>query len=459
MGPYERRTGVTPGEQRGPAVNNLPTTRGGKGEMTKAPISLQDLRRRIYLKAKSDKSWLFWGLYVHICKLETLQEAYRMAKRNNGAPGIDGVTFKAIEKKGLELFLLQLQTELASGTYRPIRNRRKEIPKGTNSVRILGIPSIRDRVVQGALKLILEPIFEADFQDGSYGYRPKRSAHSAVNRVAAAVVKNKTRVIDVDLKAYFDNVGHGILLEKVATRVKDDALMRLLKLILKANGKRGVPQGGVISPLLSNIYLNEVDRVLEKAKAVTRQGRYTYIEYARFADDLVILVDGFSKWDWLLSAAQKRLFQELAKLGVQVNREKTRVVDLTRDETFTFLGFDYRRVKTRRAKWGVLVTPRMKSRTALLRKLKVIFRRFVSQPVDRVVYLINPILRGWVNYFRIGSSSRCFGYIKDWVEKKIRRHLMRARKIRGFGWNRWSRAWFYKRLGLYNDYKVRPYQA
>jgi RNA-directed DNA polymerase len=447
------------GEQRSPAVNDLPTTLGGKGEMIKAPISLQDLRRKMYLKAKSEKAWRFWGLYVHVCKMETLREAYKMAKSNNGAPGIDGVTFEDIEEAGLEAFLEQIRDELVSGTYRPMRNRKKEIPKDKNKVRILGIPCIRDRVVQGAGKLILEPIFEADYQDGSYGYRPKRTAHAAVGRVAEAVVKNKTRVIDVDLKAYFDSVRHDILLRKIAERVDDDDVMRLLKLILEANGKRGVPQGGVISPLLSNLYLNEVDKMLERAKEVTRQGRYTHIEYARFADDLVILVDGFRKWNWLEKAAYRRLLEELSKLEVQVNQEKTRIVDLTKDGTFSFLGFDFRRVKTLHGKWGVRITPRMKARTALLRKLKEVFRRHNSQPVDRIIYLINPIIRGWVNYFRVGHASGCFGYIKDWMEKKIRRHQMRARKRCGFGWDRWNREWFYKSLGLYNDYKVRYYHA
>lgn len=427
--------------------------------MIKASIDLQDLRRKIYLKAKSDKTWRFWGLYVHVCKMETLQWAYGDAKENNGAPGVDGVTFADIEKSGAEAFLEQIQNELVSGTYRPMRNRIKEIPKDNDKVRVLGIPAIRDRVVQGALKLILEPIFEADFQEGSYGYRPKRSAHAAIDRVAEAVVKNKTRVIDLDLRAYFDNVRHDILLKKVAERVNDDKVMRLLKLILKASGKRGVPQGGVISPLLSNIYLNEVDKMLERANEVTCYGRFTYIEYARFADDLVVLVDGFGKWEWLLKAAYKRLVEEFEKLDVEMNQEKTRIVDLSRDETFSFLGFDYRRVKTRRGVWGVRVTPRMKARTSLLQELKDVFRRHQSQPVDRVIYLINPILRGWVNYFRVGNSSECLGYIKDWVEKKIRRHLMRARKRRGFGWNRWSRAWFYDTLGLFNDYGVRYYQA
>ena len=376
--------------------------------MIKTSIELQDLRRRIYRKAKADKSWRFWGLYVHVCKLDTLQAAYEMAKRNHGAPGSDGVTFEAIEEAGVEAFLQGLHDELVRETYRPMRNRRKEIPKGDDRVRILGIPCIRDRVVQGALKLILEPIFEADFQEGSYGYRPKRTAHQAVQRVAEAVVRNKTTVIDVDLASYFDNVRHDILLRKVAQRVNDDQVMQLLKRILKANGNRGVPQGGVISPLLSNVYLNEVDEMLERAKEVTRQGRYTYIEYARFADDLVILVDGYRKWDWLAEAAYQRLLEEFAKLDVELNRDKTRRLDLAKGESFGFLGFDFRRVKTRRGVWGVRYAPRMKARTALLRKLKEVFRRFRSQPVDRVIALINPMLRGWVNYFRVGQLKSLF---------------------------------------------------
>ena len=347
--------------------------------MIKSSINLQELRRKIYLKAKSEKTWRFWGLYVHVCKMETLRQAYKLAKANNGAPGIDGVTFEAIEEAGLDDFLSKIRDELVSGTYCPIGNRRKEIPKGGGKVRVLGIPAIRDRVVQGALRLIVEPIFEADFQDGSYGYRPKRRAHTAVGRVAKAVISGKTMVIDLDLEAYFDNVRHDILLRKVAQRVDDDNIMRLLKLILKANGKRGLVQGGVISPLLANIYLNEVDKMLEKARRVTGQGKYTYIQYARFADDLVILIDGHRKWKWLQKATYKRLIQELDKLGVTVNREKTKVIDLTQGKTFSFLGFVYRRVKTHRGKWAVVIIPKMKARTTLLRKLKEVFRKYRSQ--------------------------------------------------------------------------------
>ena len=187
--------------------------------MINTPISLQDLRRSLYVKAKAEPAWRFWGLYVHVCKMETLYEAYQMAKSNDGAPGTDGITFEAIEDSGVENFLRQIGDELVSHTYRPLRARKKEIPKdGGKKVRVLSIPCIRDRVVQGALKLILEPIFEADFQSGSFGYRPKRTAHQAVNRVAQAIVESKTRIIDIDLRAYFDNVQHSMLLDKVARR-------------------------------------------------------------------------------------------------------------------------------------------------------------------------------------------------------------------------------------------------
>ena len=422
--------------------------------MTKAPISLQDLRRSLYVKAKAEPTWRFWGLYVHICKMETLREAYQMAKSNNGAPGIDGVTFAAIEESGPETFLKQIRDELVANMYRPMPARKKEIPKDGGKVRVLSIPAIRDRVVQGALKLILEPIFEADFQPGSYGYRPKRTAHQAVNRVAQAIVEEKTRIIDIDLRAYFDNVQHSLLLEKVARRVQDGAVMGLLKMILKATGEKGVPQGGVISPVLSNLYLTEVDRMLEKAIATTRYGKYTSVQYARFADDLVILIDSHRRHDWLVRAVERRLREEVAKLRVEINEDKSRMVDLAKGGSFTFLGFEYRRILSRNGVWRPYYAPKLKKRTALFAKLREVFRRNVSQPVGKVIDEINPILRGWANYFRVGHSNRCFSMVKHWVEKKVRRHLMRSRQRSGMGWKRWSREWIYGTLGLFNDYRV-----
>jgi RNA-directed DNA polymerase len=423
--------------------------------MTKPLISLQDLRRRIYAKAKSEPSWRFWGLYVHVCKEETLHEAYRLAKQNGGAPGVDGVTFEAIEERGVGGFIRQIRDELVSRKYTPMPNRKKEIPKdGGKKVRILGIPSIRDRVVQGALMLILEPIFEADFQPGSFGYRPGRTAQEAVKRVALAIAQNKTRVIDIDAKAYFDNVRHHILLRKLAQRIDDPDVLHLLKLILKATGAKGVPQGGVISPLLSNVYLNEVDRMLEKAKEVTSEGRWTRVEYARFADDLVVLVDGHPRHRRLLGKVERRLREELAKLEVEVNEEKSRTVDLTRGESFGYLGYDIRRVRNRTGKWFALRTPKGKKRTQLLDALKAVFRSLRSQPVQKVIEKINPILRGWVNYFAHGNASRCFSYVRDWVEKKVRRHLAQNSKRSGLGWKRWSTPWLYTHLGLFAAYRM-----
>ena len=221
--------------------------------MRKAPISLQDLRRRLFIKAKTEPTWRFWGLYGHVCKQETLREAYRLAKANDGAPGMDGVTFAAVEAEGVESFLDQLRQELVERTYRPQRARKVEIPKAGGKMRPLSIPSIRDRVVQGAWKLILEPIFEAEFQPGSLGYRPKKSAHAAIQRVAKAILEGKTYVIDFDLRSYFDTVKHHIVLEKVARRVDDDGVLWLLKLLMDASGKQGVPQGGVITPLTQKV--------------------------------------------------------------------------------------------------------------------------------------------------------------------------------------------------------------
>ena len=424
--------------------------------MIKAPIDLQDLRRRLYVKAKAEPSWRFWGLYVHVCKHETLHEAYRLAKANNGAPGIDGVAFDAIEADGVGAFIDQRHQELVERTYRPVRLRKVAIPKEGGGSRGLSIPTIRDRVVQGALKLILEPIFDADFQPGSFGYRPKKSAQEAIRRVSEAILTGKTYVINLDLRSYFDTVRHPIVLEKVADRVNDDKVLHLLKLILKASGKQGVPQGGVISPLLSNLYLNEVDKMLERAKTVTQYRQWSVVEYARFADDMVVLVSAHPKQPWLQGAVEKRLREELGKLEVEVNEDKTYRAELSRGESFGFLGFEFRRVRSLAGRWMPLRRPQTKKRTALLRRLKVIFRSSRSQPVTQVIEKINRVLRGWVNYFAMGHASRCFSFIRNWVEQKIRRHLAISRQRQGFGWKRWSRRWLYEALGLFDDYRVRP---
>jgi RNA-directed DNA polymerase len=423
--------------------------------MRKASVSLQELRRKIYIKAKADKQWRFWGLYGHITKPEVLREAYRVAKANHGVPGIDGRSFEEIERDGVEGFLEGIRQELFNRTYRPMANRRVAIPKGNGQTRLLGIPTIRDRVVQGALKLILEPIFEADFKGCSYGYRPRRNAHQAVDRVTWGILRGLTRVMDVDLSGYFDNIRHHLLLEKVAGRVRDDEVMHLLKLILKASGKKGVPQGGVISPLLSNLYLNSVDGMMERAREVTRRKGYENMDFVRSADDMVILVHGHRNEDWLLGAVQKRLKEELDKVQVQMNEEKTRVVDLREGGCFSFLGFDFRLNRNRMGQTYVSKTPRTKKRQEIGERVKAVLKANWNRPLREVIQVVNAVVRGWVNYFRIGNSTRAFQVVRYEIERKVRKFVSKQRKRRGFGWKQWSREEIYEKWGLYQDYRIR----
>ncbi|MCF6153695.1 MAG: group II intron reverse transcriptase/maturase [Candidatus Brocadia sp.] len=423
--------------------------------MTKASISLQELRRKIYRKAKTEKQWRFWGLYCHVCKKEVLREAYRLAKANDGAPGIDGKSFEDIEAEGVEGFLEGIRQELLNRAYRPLPNRKVEIPKGNGKTRMLGIPTVKDRVVQGALKLLLEPIFEADFKDCSYGYRPKRHAHQAIDRVTKGVLHGLTRVVDVDLSGYFDNIRHHILLEKIARRVQDDDIMHLVKLILKANGEKGVPQGGIISPLLSNLYLNEVDEMMERAGEVTRRNGYYNLEFIRSADDMVILIHGHPRENWLIQKVQKRLKEELDTLQVQMNVEKTKEVNLQEGGCFSFLGFDVRLVRNREGKAYVSKTPRKKKRQEIGKKIKAALKANWNKPLKEVIQTVNAIIRGWVNYFRIGNSNSTFNKVRNYREMKVRRFVMRRKKLKGFGWRKWSREEIYEKWGLFNDYRIR----
>jgi RNA-directed DNA polymerase len=423
--------------------------------MRKASIGLQELRRKIYSKAKTEKHWKFWGLYCHICKKEILEEAYRLARANGGAPGIDGKSFEDIEAEGVEGFLEGIRQELLSRTYRPMSNRRVEIPKEKGKTRVLRIPTVKDRVVQGALKLILEPIFEADFRGCSYGYRPRRHAHQAIDRVTRGILQGLTRVVDVDLSGYFDNIRHHLLLEQVGRRVQDDEVMHLLRLILKANGSKGVPQGGVISPLLSNLYLNGVDEMMEKAREVTRRNGYYNLDYIRSADDMVILVHGHPSEDRLFRAVQRRLKEELDKLQVQMNLEKTREVNLKESGCFSFLGFDIRLNRNREGKTYVSKTPRMKKRKEIGEKVKAVLKAHHDKPLKEVIQAVNTVVRGWVNYFRVGNSNNTFGKVRHYIEKKVRRFVMKRKGLKSFGWKRWSREDIYKQWGLYSDYQVR----
>lgn len=440
--------------------------------MTKAPIEpqelrlelqdrrfdLQDLRRRIYRKAKSDKTHRFWGIFVHVTKMQTLEEAYRIAKGNGGAPGIDGQSFEAIEASGVSDFLEEIREDLVTGGYQPKPNRRVDIPKENGKVRTLQIPCIRDRVVQGALKLILEAIFEADFCPNSYGFRPGRSPHLALAQVRRSVLRRMSTVIDVDLSKYFDTIRHSILLDKIAKRVQDPKVMHLVKQILKAAGKIGVPQGGPFSPLAANIYLTEIDWMFDTIRRETAQGPYEAVNYHRFADDVVITISGHNtKRGWAQRALQ-RLEEQLIPLGVTLNREKTKIVDTLKEEAFGFLGFDLRRKRKReKAGYYVYMTPKKKARKAIKAKIRDIIATGGASTAAKLVTKINAVVAGWVDYFRVGNSSRAFSEVRDYMEMKIRSLLSRRKRRRkcSTGWRRWSNEYLYGVLGLYWDWTLR----
>jgi group II intron reverse transcriptase/maturase len=427
--------------------------------MMKAPINLQELRRRIYRKAKSDKTHRFWGLFVHITKIETLEEAYRIAKRNGGAAGVDGQKFEDIETAGRAAFLAAVREDLVTGRYKPRPNRRVEIPKGKGKFRTLQIPCIRDRVVQGALKLILEAVFEADFCPNSYGFRPKRSPHGALAEVRRSVLRRMSMVIDVDLSRYFDTIRHSVLLDKIAQRIQDPRVTHLAKQMIKAGGKVGVPQGGPFSPLAANIYLNEVDWFFDAIRRQTAEGPYEAVNYHRFADDIVVTVSGHhTKRGWADRALQ-RLQEQFALIGVELNREKTKVVNTLNGEAFGFLGFDLRRVRKRKGEGHfLLITPKKKARKAIKAKIRDTIARGGATPAPVVVKQINAALAGWVNYFRVGNASRAFSEVRDYVEMKVRTLLTRRKRRRksSVGWRRWSNEYLYDVLGLYWGWKVRP---
>lgn len=417
--------------------------------MTKPTITTQELQQRIGHRAKSAPEHRFWGLYVHLAKLSTLETAYLEAKRNGGAPGSDGETFKAIETRGRGEFLAALSAEVRDGTYKPRPYRRREIPKEGGKVRVISIPTIRDRVVQGALRLLLEPIFEADFSRHSYGARPGRSAHDAIGEVRSGLMWKKHLVVDVDLKSFFDDIRHDRMLAKVARRIQDERVLGLIKQFLKSTGQKGIPQGSPLSPLLANVALNDLDHILGRGVG--------YLTYARYLDDMVVLTFDSKKGRRWAARALERIRQEAEAIGVSLNAEKTRTVILTEPgSSFAFLGFDIRWQPNPTIQKGYAHTsPRRKKVIEVLRKVRHTLRGSRHLSVQNAAARVNPVVRGWVNYFRIGNSSRELDMVRTGVERKVRRFAVKKRKRKGFGWTRWSSETVYGSWGLYDDYQVR----
>jgi RNA-directed DNA polymerase len=420
------------------------------------PEKIRSLQRKLYVKAKAEPAFRFYLLYDKIHRADILLHAYRLARTNTGAPGVDGMTFDKIEAQGLEAWLAGLREELVAKTYRPDPVRRVMIPKASgDGERPLGIATIRDRVVQTAAKIVLEPIFEADFEDTAYGYRPRRGALAAVKEVHRHLVRGNTDVVDADLSRYFDSIPHSDLLKSVARRVVDRNVLRLIKMWLRspveerdADGTRrmsggkgnklGTPQGAVVSPLLANIYMNRFLKHFRQSGAADAFRAHV----VAYADDLVILSRGRAAeaLTWMRDA--------MAKLGLTLNEAKTSLKD-ARKERFDFLGYSFGpHWFKKNGKWYLGASPSKKS-----------MQRFKTKVGDRLVPAnvvpwedvrdeLNSMLLGWSHYFSYGATAGAYKHV-DWhVYQRARDFLTRRHKVQGRGTARFSCDIVYGELGL-----------
>ena len=384
--------------------------------MANTPMKICSSQRKLYRVSKQKSDYRFYSLYDKIYRIDILQEAYKRCKANRGAPGVDGVTFWDIERTGVTAFLAEIAESLQNRRYTPLPIRRVMIPKPDGRQRPLGISSIRDRVVQAACKIVMEPIFEPHLHRLSFGYRPKKRAQEAICEIEGRIKTGYIHVYDADLSGYFDSIPHNPLMEKLARRISDKQLLALIRKMLKppvqttdSNGKRhysastvGVPQGNVLSPLMANVYLNDFCLMIAKR---------TPCKIITYADDFVILHK--------MRYTQKQLDWFEARLqheGLTINKQKTRVVDMSElGAEFDFLGFNLKRVTGfyRNTKY-VKIQPSKKSQGKLKETIRDIVKHRTSRTLDQLIAKVNPVIRGWHNYFReIGYPRQVF-FKMDW---------------------------------------------
>jgi RNA-directed DNA polymerase len=419
------------------------------------PEKIRSLQKKLYVKAKAEPDFRFYLLYDKVWRADILEHAYELARDNRGAAGVDGVTFVALEAAGLEEWLSGIGKELRARTYRPDPVRRVMIPKPNGGERPLGIPTIRDRVVQTAVKLVIEPIFEADLEPNAYGYRPRRSAGDAVAAVHDLLRRGYTDVVDADLSKYFDTIPHHELMRSVARRIVDRDILKLIKMWLKApveeidkdgrkrltggkRHKRGTPQGGVISPLLANLYMN---RFL-KYWRLSGQGRKLKAQVIAYADDFVILSRGHA------AAAKAWVGAVMPRLGLSLNEAKTSLRD-ARAERFSFLGYSFGpHYSPRTGRRYLGASPAKKSVARLKPRLSAILHRGNKEPWGDVCKKLNRLLKGWSGYFGYGSCTPAYRAIDNHVMTRVQHFLVERHKVPSRGTARFSRDTVFGKLGV-----------